>query len=162
LSNNKLHAKLNLIMKSPTELTELYRNQGKKVTQQRLSVWQALYENEAHPSAEAIFERVRRGLPTISLKTVYQILHELEDSGEIISLRPKNDVTRFDPNQSTHHHLICNSCGKVRDLYADFSDLRPPKDALNGFMIGPPEVTFRGLCLDCTEQGNENDKERRI
>jgi Fe2+ or Zn2+ uptake regulation protein len=57
---------------------------------------------------------------------------------------------RFDPNvESTHHHLVCRSCGKVRDLAADFPGLTVSARGAQGFVDDSAEVVFRGLCDEC-------------
>ena len=89
-------------------------------------------------------------METISLKTVYQTLHDLAELGEIASLDVGTGMTRFDPNvDDPHHHLVCRQCGSVRDLVADFPDLRSPTGADLGFEVGSAEIVFRGLCPDC-------------
>ena len=66
-------------------------------------------------------------METISLKTVYQTLHDLAELGEIAALDLGTGMTRFDPNvDHPHHHLVCRQCGRVRDLVADFPDLADP------------------------------------
>ena len=67
-------------------------------------------------------------MPNVSLKTVYQTLNDLAELGEITALDLGTGAARFDPNvESTHHHLVCRSCGKVRDVEADFSGLQVPR-----------------------------------
>ena len=89
-------------------------------------------------------------METISLKTVYQTLHELAAMGEIAALDLGTGTTRFDPNvDDVHHHLVCEVCGKVRDLHADFSDVAVPPGADEGFDVGEAEVVFRGRCRQC-------------
>ncbi|HYA69036.1 MAG TPA: transcriptional repressor, partial [Acidimicrobiales bacterium] len=84
------------------------------------------------------------------LKTVYQTLHELAALGEISVLDLGTGTTRFDPNvDRVHHHLVCRTCGKVRDLHADFSDVVVPPGGDEGFAVGPAEVVFRGVCSAC-------------
>ena len=121
-------------MRTPDELTELFRSTGRKVTAQRQCIFRLLQGNETHPSAEAIHAEASREMETISLKTVYQTLHDLAELGEIASLDVGTGMTRFDPNvDHPHHHLVCRSCGRVRDLVADFPDLQIPKGADLGF-----------------------------
>ena len=137
-------------MRSPEELSALFRAQGRKVTPQRQCIFRALYGNEAHPTAEAVYAVAVAEMPAISLKTVYQTLHELADLGEVTLLDLGTGAARFDPNvESAHHHLVCERCGKVRDLFADFGELRVPSAASQGFTIGSAEVVFRGLCDVC-------------
>jgi Fe2+ or Zn2+ uptake regulation protein len=93
-------------------------------------------------------------METISLKTVYQTLNELAALGEVSALDVGTGTTRFDPNVEVgHHHLVCRSCGKVRDLHADFSLLTVPDGAEEGFELGGAEVVFRGLCSECLGSG---------
>ena len=53
-------------------------------------------------------------------------------------------ATRFDPNTSSHHHAVCDSCGLIVDLPAE----APPAEA-HGFHVRTEERTYRGLCSRC-------------
>src|SRR5580692_5316749 len=138
-------------MQSPDTLTDLFRAHRRKITAQRQCIFRALEDDVTHPSAERVHERVRHEMPNISLKTVYQTLNDLADLGAISVLEVGTGQARFDPNvETTHHHLVCRSCGKVRDLAAEFPGLAVPRRATQGFAVDSAEVVFRGLCDDCT------------
>ncbi|HLH47599.1 MAG TPA: Fur family transcriptional regulator [Acidimicrobiales bacterium] len=136
-------------MRSPTEMTELFRARGLKVTPQRECIFGVLHGSEVHPTAESVYAEARRRMPTMSLKTVYQTLNDLAEMGELQLLDLGTGAGRFDPNVDPHHHLVCTSCGKVRDLRADFAALRVPEAELQGFAVGAADVVFRGVCADC-------------
>ena len=111
-------------MQSPDALRDLFRANGRKITAQRQCIFRALEGDVTHPSAERVHERVLREMPNVSLKTVYQTLNDLAELGAISVLDVGTGSARFDPNvENTHHHLVCRSCGKVRDLAADFPGL---------------------------------------
>jgi len=140
-------------MKTPEELTDLFRVTGRKVTAQRQCIFRALQDNVTHPSAEAVYETVRSEMETISLKTVYQTLHELAELGELQILDLGTGAVRFDPNvEVQHHHLVCRRCGKVRDLHVAFEGLELPRRATQGYDVSSAEVVFRGLCEDCRSE----------
>jgi Fe2+ or Zn2+ uptake regulation protein len=137
-------------VKSPDELTMLFRAHGKKMTPQRQCIFRVLEGNVAHPSAESVYEVARAEMETISLKTVYQTLHELAELGEVAPLDLGTGMVRFDPNvEVAHHHLVCLECGKVRDIEVDSSDLLVPRGDAQGYEVRSTEVVFRGLCQDC-------------
>ncbi len=136
-------------MKSPSELTELFRAQGLKVTPQRQCVFRALDGNLEHPTAEGIYERVTGEMPTVSLRTVYQTLNDLAAMGEISQIDLGTGSSRFDPNLEDHHHLVCDSCGVVVDVPGDTSAVRVPSDQTHGFALSRTEVVFRGVCPAC-------------
>jgi Fe2+ or Zn2+ uptake regulation protein len=141
-------------VKSPAELTELFRTRGLKVTPQRQTIFRLLHGSEVHPTAEAVFAAARAEMPMISLRTVYQTLNDLEKMGEIQQLDVGTGSSRFDPNTDAHHHLVCDSCGMVRDLYAEF-DVAVPRGRAKGFTVKNAEVVFRGLCSTCAEKPRE-------
>ena len=137
-------------MQSPDALSELFRSHGRKITAQRQCIFRALQGDATHPSAERVHERVRHEMPGISLRTVYQTLNDLAELGAVDALDVGTGSTRFDPNVETpHHHLVCRSCGKVRDLSAEFPGLRVPPRAAQGFAVDSAEVVFRGVCDEC-------------
>jgi len=137
-------------MQSPDVLTDLFRANGHKITAQRQCIFRALDGDVTHPSAERVYEKVRLEMPNVSLKTVYQTLHDLAELGAISMLDVGTGSARFDPNVETpHHHLVCRSCGKVRDLTADFPSLTVSRRAAKGFAVDSAEVVFRGLCDEC-------------
>ena len=147
-------------MRTPDELTELFRARGRKVTAQRQCIFRALQGDVTHPTAETVHARAVAEMETISLKTVYQTLNDLADLGAISVLDVGTGSTRFDPNvEISHHHLVCRSCGKVRDLAADFPGLTVSRRAAQGFAVDSAEVVFRGLCGDCRHAGPGSDAE---
>jgi Fe2+ or Zn2+ uptake regulation protein len=146
-------------VKSPDELTELFRSQGLKVTPQRQRIFQALYGTDEHPTAEAVHEAVRIDMPTVSLRTVYQTLNDLAAMGEIVHLDLGTGSSRFDPNLDPHHHLVCDECGKVHDVYVDFTDVQVPDGHDRGFLVTSTEVVFRGRCAECA---SADDGERGV
>ena len=137
-------------MRSPEELTRLFRANGRKVTAQRQCIFRVLQGDVSHPTAETVHAAARAQMETISLKTVYQTLNELASLGEIAALDLGTGTTRFDPNvEGRHHHLVCYGCGKVRDLHADFSAVTVPSGSEAGFEVSGAEVIFRGRCAQC-------------
>jgi Fe2+ or Zn2+ uptake regulation protein len=138
------------LVKTADELTRLFREKGRKVTPQRQCIFRVLQGDVTHPTADTVYLRARAEMETISLKTVYQTLNELASLGEVAALDVGTGTTRFDPNvEDVHHHLVCESCGKVRDLHADFSHVTVPKGSDDGFQLGEAEVIFRGTCAEC-------------
>jgi Fe2+ or Zn2+ uptake regulation protein len=131
-------------------LTQRFRDHGLRVTPQRQAIFRLLDGNDEHPTVEALYEAARVEMPTISLKTVYQTVHELEALGEVDLLHVGTGSVRVDPNvEHPHHHMICTECGRVRDVVVDVTDLRIPARARAGFAVSDVQVHFRGVCGDC-------------
>lgn len=138
-------------MRPPADLVSAFRAQGLKMTPQRQLLFRLLSGNEAHPSADVLFALAEREMPGISLRTVYQTLNDLVAMGELNVLELGTGAARFDPNVSDHHHLVCNHCHEVRDVYVA-APPAPPEGAA-GFSVAQTQVVFRGLCARCQLAG---------
>ena len=138
-------------MKTVDQLTELFRQQGLRVTPQRQAIFGLLQGDASHPTVEALYDRARTDMPTISLKTVYQTVHDLEALGEVHLLDLGTGSLRVDPNvEDDHHHLVCTTCGRVRDLPVEFDALRVPPRYRREFTVDDVQVIFRGRCETCS------------
>ncbi len=121
------------------------------MTPQRQSIFEVLARSDGHPTVEAVYDEVAAEMPTISLKTVYQTMHELEAMGEIALLDLGLGSLRIETNVvgGRHHHLVCRRCSAVRDLMVEFPGLELDDADRQGFDLSPAEVVFRGICPAC-------------
>lgn len=132
-------------------MVERCRAAGLNVTPQRIAVYRALLESEEHPTPEALYERVRRGMPSLSLATIYKALDTLESIGLVRPVPIVSDKRRYDANDRPHHHLVCSSCGSIRDYYNHELDRLMPKRVGGGFVPQSVSVNVCGICADCRQ-----------
>ena len=130
------------------------------VTPQRLAVMAVLSSRRDHPSADHIYQEVRRQLPAISFNTVYKTLEILCQQGMVIKVNPLHAVARYDGETGRHAHLICRQCHQIIDLDWEGSEVPAlPAEALQGFQIEHPSLTFWGLCPGCQpSESHEEDQ----
>src|SRR5215471_1078532 len=137
-------------MKTAEELTVRFRELGLRVTPQRQAIFRLLHGVDTHPTVESLYEAARVEMPTISRKTVYQTVHDLEALGEVELLDVGTGSLRVDPNvEHAHQHLVCTRCGAVRDVLVDIADVRIPNRYRRDFTVEAVEVVFRGVCEQC-------------
>jgi Fur family transcriptional regulator, peroxide stress response regulator len=123
----------------------------KRATRQLEAVFQALQDDPTHPFADEIYRRVRKKLPRISLATVYRNLQRLVEDGKIRTVLLGERVARYDPETSDHDHFVCESCGRVIDLFlerkrqVDLTSL-----ANDGYIVTTHKLTVYGVCRVCT------------
>ena len=129
------------------------------VTPQRLAVMGALQSRRDHPTADHIYQEVRRHLPAISFNTVYKTLEILCQRGIVIKVNPLHAVARYDGVTGHHAHLICRECHQIIDLDWEASEVPSlPAAAGHGFRIEHPSLTFWGLCPRC-QQGESHEED---
>lgn len=138
-------------MRSPEELTRIFRERGLKITPQRQAIFRALHGSTVHPTAEAVYDTVRAEMPNISLRTVYQTLNDLAAMGEIHAIDLGTGSARFDPHTAPHHHLVCEGCGRVHDVEVELPGVSVPDADAFGFTVSTTEIVFRGRCRACAD-----------
>lgn len=139
-------------VKSPDELTDIFRSRGLKITPQRQLIFRILHGELAHPTAEAVHARASREMPTMSLRTVYQTLNDLAAMGEVVQIDLGTGSARFDTNLDAHHHVVCTGCGTIRDIVVDFAGVEIPEDCLDGFSVSSTDLVVRGVCAPCASR----------
>jgi len=132
------------------QFRKVCRENGIKVTPQRLEVFLEILGATDHPSAEEVFRRVRRKLPMISLDTVYRTLTTFDELGLIATLRSLEDRSRFDPNTREHHHVVCTGCKRVMDIFwPEIDALSMPPQVEDWGRVETKHVLLRGTCSTC-------------
>lgn len=105
---------------------------------------------DCHPSAEWVYERMRRDYPDISLGTVYRNLRQLEGEGLIISVGVVNGQERFDGNTAPHGHFVCSGCGAVMDVEVPEDDgVTAYAERALGVRVRGRDVRLWGTCREC-------------
>lgn len=135
-----------------SDLLERLRGHGWRLTSQRRVVAEVLDGDHVHLTADEVHARAVTRLPEISRATVYNTLGEMVSLGEVMEVSTDGRAKRYDPNaRHAHQHLICSGCGSIRDVHpqGDLIAALPAGERF-GFVISGAEVTYRGLCPDCS------------
>ncbi|HHL39278.1 MAG TPA: transcriptional repressor [Deltaproteobacteria bacterium] len=131
-----------------------FREEGFRLTPQRLAILEFLDGNTSHPTAEDILTEVRKTHPTVSMATVYNTLDVLKRGGRLLEITIDPRRSHFDPNPEPHQHIICVTCGRIDDLFIDsLKGIELPEDAASDFELIETHVNFYGRCRDCCGPG---------
>jgi Fur family peroxide stress response transcriptional regulator len=98
------------------DLREALSAAGLRYTAQREAVYEYLRSVHNHPTAEEVYQAVRRRIPRISLATVYTCLEALVACGKATKLANGDGPARYDHRTDLHYHLRDLRTGEVRDL----------------------------------------------
>jgi Fur family transcriptional regulator, ferric uptake regulator len=122
------------------------------------------------PTRRAIVEVLRRAAdpvsipdimkakPSLALSSVYRTLAVLEQANIAHRLVTSNEFSRYELAEeltSHHHHLICTSCGRMKDFTLSTKVERSAEKSLEqiaeeaGFLMHGHRLDVVGLCADC-------------
>jgi Fur family peroxide stress response transcriptional regulator len=129
------------------------RRRGLASTHQREVIYRVAASRMDHPTPEAIYDRVKREIPSVSLATVYKNLKMFLEAGLLREVTIHHGSLRLDPNTDPHHHLVCERCKSITDLPEDgIEPVRMRSKLPKGFHVQRYSVEFIGLCPKCAQR----------
>jgi Fur family peroxide stress response transcriptional regulator len=137
------------------EMVTRLRDEGRRLTPQRMAVLKILAASDEHLSAQQIYERVQEDFPTTSLATIYSTLTLLSEMGEVMELGFGDGCSRYDGRTSQPHpHLVCVECRRVIDLEpAILRNLPQDVAAETGYRLVSHRFDLFGICPQCQAAG---------
>lgn len=125
-----------------------------RMTRQRRVVLEELRKVDSHPTADEVYEMVRRRMPKISLGTVYRNLEILSREGLVQKVVLGGTQKRFDGTPGAHYHVRCVLCGRVDDIEAEsIPDLERSLRCVSEYEITGHRIEFTGVCPLCKNSG---------
>ncbi|MFH1625547.1 MAG: transcriptional repressor [Pseudomonadota bacterium] len=119
-------------------------------TKQREAILRVLRNTRSHPTADQIYDEVRKNIPNISKGTVYRNLLVLQEDRAITELKLNGTLSRYELKQEGHYHFKCEQCGRVSDIDMPVDrELDQQVAKRTGLKISYHQLEFRGLCKDC-------------
>ena len=118
----------------------------------RRAVIELLAEQNCCLTAQEIFDQLRSSGRRVGIASIYRILELLTAEGAVQRIDLGSGTARYEPilPGGHHHHLVCDSCGKVEA----FED-RALEHALtrveerSGYAVAGHDVVLHGECTDC-------------
>jgi Fur family peroxide stress response transcriptional regulator len=138
----------------PADLMAFFRQKCKehnlRITPQRSAIYKELISSKDHPSASAIFTKVRKIFPGVSFDTVNRTLLTFAEIGIVSIVEGYGEPKRFDSCTKPHHHFRCIKCNNIIDFqHAPFDKLKIPGHIQKQFTVLNKRVLLEGICDKC-------------
>lgn len=134
------------------KLIETLKKNSLKLTRQRLEIIEVLSRDRGHPSARAIFHKVRQKVPSVSLSTVYYTLNLFKKDGSLKELEFYDMENRYESNVTDHLDLICLGCGKIVDYVEEVPIPIERVERKTGFAVDRIRFEYYGYCKKCRKK----------
>jgi Fur family ferric uptake transcriptional regulator len=122
-----------------------------RLTTQRQIILEELDKVTSHPTANEVYDMVRKRLPRIGLGTIYRNLELMAESGIILKLVVGGTQKRFDATVEKHYHIRCTNCGRVDDVDIEVQEKINQIAAEScDYKIFGHHIEFSGICRDCS------------
>jgi Fur family ferric uptake transcriptional regulator len=134
------------------EEAALLRQQGHRLTPQRLQVLQVIKAHSQHITAEEIHAAIVPQQPFIDIATVYRTLQWLQTVGLVAPISTGEGKLYYEyhaPGEH-HHHLICQQCSQhIQIPDTDLAGLKHDLLERYGFTLQIDHLALLGRCGGC-------------
>ena len=121
-----------------------------RYSRQREIMLKFLEGNLVHPTADMVYEGVKKIVPNISMGTVYRNLNQLAEMGLVKKIEGFDGAVHYDYNTQLHYHFLCKECNKIYDIDTKAMpkiDMSYFED--NGFEVEAYDIVLVGKCKHC-------------
>ena len=139
-------------MEHATDLRDVLRDHGYRLTSPRWLVWSVLRSARGHLTAEEIATQVNTADPTVNISSVYRSLTLFEDLDLVReSHLGIDDAARWEiAHPDDHFHMVCRRCGRVEHHAGDLVDqIRPHLGDHHDFAADGVDLVVTGTCAEC-------------
>lgn len=135
------------------ELVNILKQHRIKATPQRVAILNLLVGNTQHPTAEGLFKVIQKKEPSLSLATVYTTLQCFKKKGLLKEVNSFLSQIHYDPDMTTHAHLVCQYCQKVFDIpSATTIRLHINNEIKKKYQLTDLQLCFKGCCMVCEKK----------
>ena len=152
-------------MEKVEQCLERLKKAGFMITNQRKSILGFLKNNRNHPTAEDVYQEIRKIHPSASFRTVCKTLQTLRDIGEIRELAIDSMRIHYDPDTREHVHIFCENCGAIEDLiWSDFMvrNARAFGFGKLPFKVHRVQICLIGFCENCSAKEQRNSETQTL
>ena len=119
-------------------------------TYQRDVIRQVMKDNYNHPTADQIYDLVKKKDPKISRGTVYRNLAILVENKEIKHYKSPLGPDHYDFHTKPHYHCLCRVCNKLFDANVKYNNKYDSIDlGDDNFTLESHDLIFIGTCITC-------------
>lgn len=110
-----------------------------------------LNEEHTHLTSLEVFTEARKRLPAVNQSTIYRSLERMADNGIVsISDMGTGSMVYELVNTDKHHHLVCQSCGKIFTIEHDqVAQFFASVENKNDFKLLTNHLVLFGICTNC-------------
>ncbi|MDH3678042.1 MAG: transcriptional repressor [Nitrosopumilus sp.] len=136
-------------MQQLEELVSSLREEGFRITPQRVAIVDYLLRTDDHPSAEHIHRIVQKKYPMVSLSTIYKTLDLLKEKKLVNEIEVDGEA-RFDAHTHAHINLVCINCGKIDDIDEEsLNEIQNRAAKKSKYLILKGSFELFGYCVNC-------------
>lgn len=148
------------------EFTEYLNKNKHRKTPERYAILEHVYSTKGHFDMESLYNSMSKEGFRVSRATLYNTIELLLNCGLVVKHQFGANVSQYERafGNENHDHLICISCGEVKEYKNENLFIPSQQKRLQRFKISYYSMYIYGVCNKCTKSKlaqEKKDKQRK-
>lgn len=146
-----------------SEFTEYLSKYKHRKTPERFAILDHIYSTKGHFDMESLYNSMEEGSLRVSRATLYNTMDLLLDCGLVVKHQFGANVSQYERayGNENHNHLICTSCGDIREYKNENLLLSSQQKKLQRFKVNYYSMYIYGVCSKCQKDKQLQEKKQQ-
>lgn len=147
-----------LLNDSERIFTDYLLRTSRRRTPERFMVLKCACQCQGHFTAEELCMNLSETGSRVATATVYSTLQLLSECGLVLMHRFGDGPARYEFSPGPHLHLVCNSCGKIKEVHDADLEILLLQRKYRAFSPASFSLSVFGLCSACARKNRKISK----
>jgi len=131
-------------------------------TTERYMILEHICQIQGHFDVEMLRQRLEEHNFHVSRASIYNTIELLMDAGLVVRYQFSSQLVQYELKalSSTHHHVICNYCGAIREIKNDRISKEIANQRITKFTYEYHTLFIYGMCSKCKFRLNHQKREK--
>jgi Fur family ferric uptake transcriptional regulator len=142
------------------EFTDYLNRNNHRKTPERYAVLEHIYSTKGHFDMESLYKAMCEESFRVSRATLYNTIDLLLDCGLVVKHQFGANASQYERvyGNENHDHLICLTCGSVKEYKNENLFVPSQQKRLQRFKISYYSMYIYGICSKCTKVRQKQEK----
>lgn len=146
-----------------SKFSEYLNDHKHRKTPERFAILEHIYSTKGHFDVDSLYQSMTTLNFRVSRATIYNTIELLLDCGLVVKHQFGANISQFERTygNENHDHLICMSCGKVKESKNGSLFTPAQQKRLQRFKVSYYSMYIYGICSKCQKEKLQLEKKNK-
>ena len=146
---------------SAKTFAEYLQRSRRRCTPERFMILEAVETLQGHFTVKDVCARLTSAGQHVAPATVYSTIQYLVECSLVRRLHIDDGAVRYEVSPTSHHHLVCTRCGKIKDVHDTTLEEILRARRYSAFTPASFSLSVYGVCSACARKARQAEAKKQ-